>query len=128
MKNLKTLLVIAGIAVLASCATPSSKAIGSYNGTAVVGSNSYSGTVSVTANGDNAVNILATANSTSYAANNVTATLSNDVVSLTYTSSTTVTNEITALSGTVTGNSINLVLTIMVFNPVTTGATFTGTK
>jgi multidrug efflux pump subunit AcrB len=128
MKLIKSLFVIAGITALASCAKPSEKAAGTYNGTAVVNSTSYSGTSIVTANGDNKVNIQTTANSVTYTVNDVNVSLSNDVASFTYTSSTTTSGAVTALTGNVTGNNITLAYTIMLANPITYPIAFTGTK
>lgn len=128
MKLIKSLFVIAGITTLASCAKPSEKAAGTYNGTAVVNSTSYSGTSIVTANGDNKVNIQTTANSVTYTVNDVNVSLSNDVASFTYTSSTTTSGAVTALTGNVTGNNITLAYTIMLANPITYPIAFTGTK
>jgi multidrug efflux pump subunit AcrB len=128
MKLIKSLFVIAGITALASCAKPSEKAAGTYNGTAVVNSTSYSGTSIVTANGDNKVNIQTTANSVTYTVNDVNVSLSNDVASFTYTSSTTTSGAVTALTGNVTGNNITLAYTIMLANPITYPIAFTGSK
>jgi hypothetical protein len=128
MKKLKSLFVIAGIIALASCVKPSEKASGNYNGTATVLSTDYSGTTGVTANGDDKVNITTTANSVTYTANGVSASLSNDVVTLTYSSTTTTAYEVTALSGNVTNNTLNYTATVMVSNPFTTTVVFTGTK
>lgn len=128
MKTLRSLFVIAGIAALASCATPSSKAVGTYNGTATINSTGYPGVATVTADGDNKVNVQITANSVTYNATGVTASLSNDVVTFTYTSTTTTSNELTSLSGNVTGNAISLTGTIMFSNPFTIPASFSGNK
>lgn len=128
MKKLAYLFLAVGVIVLASCETASKKSEGTYNGNAVVNSTSYSGTCTVTANGDDKVNVQITANSVTYNATGVSASLSNDVVTFTYTSATTTSNELTQLSGNLTGNTISLTGTIMFSNPFTIPASFTGAK
>ncbi len=128
MKKLTYLMVAAMVLVMASCAKPSEKAAGTYNGNAVVNSNTYSCVTIVTANGDNQANVQATANSVTYTVNGVNLTINNDVVTFTYTSNTTTSNEVTAVSGSVTGNSIAITMTIMLSNPITYGVAITGTK
>ena len=116
------------VLVMASCAKPSEKAAGTYNGNAVVNGSTYSCTTIVTANGDDKANIQATANSITYSVDGVSLTLNNDVVTFTYTSNTTTSNEVTAVTGTVTNNAIAITMTIMISNPFTIDVVITGTK
>ncbi len=128
MKKLKSLFIIAGIALLASCAKPSEKAAGTYNGDATVNSSTYPCTTIVTADGDNKTNVQATANSVTYTVNGVNVTLNNDVVTFTYSSNTTTSQEVTSVTGTVTGNALAMTITIMLSNPFTYNVVITGTK
>ncbi len=128
MKKIQLFLIAGFLLVLASCAKPSEKAAGTYNGTATVNSTNYAGTCTVTANGDNMVNMTMTANSVTYSVNGVSASLSNDVVTFSYTSSSTTSGDIVAVSGNVTGNTITLAITIMLSNPTTYPVSFSGTK
>src|SRR5688572_4715178 len=120
MKKLTYFMVAAVVLVMASCAKPSEKAAGTYNGNANINSTDYACVTTVTADGDNKANISATANSTTYNVNGVSLTLNNDVVTFSYTSNTTTSGEATAVNGTVTGNALALTITVMVFNPTTT--------
>lgn len=127
MKKIRAILVLASIAVLASCAKPSEKAAGTYNGNYTIGS-TYSGTAVVATSGDN-VNMTLTIPSlfVSAAGTGITATASGDNVALTYTSASTTDGDITAISGTLTGNNLSFSFTYRAGGFPISG-TFAGSK
>jgi len=127
MKKLSFLFLAAGLLFLASCQKASEKAAGTYNGNFTLFS-TYQGTTSIVTSGDN-VNVTMTVPSMSITgvANGVTATMSGENVAITYSSTSTTDGDITALSGTLTGNSLSTSFTVRVSGSPLSG-TFTGTK
>lgn len=127
MKKIRAIAVLAGIAILASCAKPSEKAAGTYNGNYTIGS-VYSGTSVIATSGDN-VNMTLTIPSlfVSATGNGITATASGDNVAFSFTSASTTDGDITAISGTLTGNSLAFSFTYRAGGFPISG-TFAGTK
>src|SRR5688572_20371865 len=130
MKKLSFLILASSVLMLASCVKASEKAAGTY-GTSDGNFNlfgNYAGTTSIVTAGDN-VNVTMTVPSMSITgvANGVTATMSGDNVSLSFSSTSTTDGDITAISGTVTGNSLSTTFTVRVSGSPLSG-TFTGTK
>ena len=128
MKKLTYLLLVAGVAMLASCTKPSDKAKGTYTGNATINSTQYSCVTTVTANGDDKADISATSNSITYAVSGVGLTLSNDVVTFAYSSNTTTSNDVKAVAGTVTNNALAITMTIVLSGSITYDIPITGTK
>src|SRR5688572_22948135 len=115
MKKLMFLFVAAGALMLASCETAGKKSEGTYTGDhSVTGFGTQSGTVIVTSTGDQVVNMNlncpgATMNTT---ATGVTATISSNNVTYSFTGSGTTNYDVTALSGTLTDKTLTLSYTI----------------
>lgn len=129
MKKLTYLFLLAGIVMLvSSCQKPSEKAAGSYNGNYTTAFGTDPGTCNIITSGDN-VNMTLTApnQGISSTANGVTASTSGDNVSFSYSFVSTTDGDITAISGTLTGNSLSFSFTIRLGGFAVSG-TYAGSK
>lgn len=110
MKKLTYFFLAVGIVLLAACTAtvtvkPSEKAAGTYTGpfTFSGDTNTYTGTTAVSANGDNAVNMNMTCPPyPAIAVTSVNVTLSGDIVTFAYSSTSTTDGTVIAVNGTVT--------------------------
>jgi hypothetical protein len=117
-----------GVLLVASCQKPSEKSAGTYNGTFTQSPNSWSGKIIISTNGDKTNwSIQSTDAGINITTNDITSSASGDNVTFSYSSSSTTDNDVTALSGTLTGNNLTSTFS---FNYMGGTATlgFTGSK
>ena len=128
MKLQKLIFMICCIIYLASCAKPSTKASGTYIGNAFISSDSYQCSVVLTANGDNMVDFSTDINTDTYIINGISASITNNVVTLIFANENATEGQVASLSAAVTDNVLAFTMLIMQSDNTTYPITYSGNK